>query len=764
MNCIPINYAEAIIEPFWDSGESYPDHEKYSRLNNYRITYTDGCLCTVGNSWTGNFVRIEKQPEGVYAVAMERECNIDVSGYDILRICVSMASNGRCRMSCRIDGTESVVAEFDGRNQKYEFDGAIKGRTLESVKLEFMKLNDEPTSVTLFWLGLANLRKQEEFRNAPSGFDTNWEGCFADEFEIEPTIGLYFDKDELIGLRKKMKEPQFAPIMDEMRRRAKESLSIVPEDYIGEFYTSGNVQVARCYEYGSIEFTHIMQDMAYVGIIDEDTELLKHACRIALSVCCNRSWEDNMMCTFPGSTWSRRSFVIAACAHSCSVVLDLAGSLLTWHGKNIIYNSLALKGLPRLEADFHMVEYIRHCNQGVDFSTGRIAALIALCSKYPRYEARLKEAQRDLFENLESYITEEGGCPEGPSYWTYTLSGSIPSMLMLSRHFGKTMKEIVPESIRRSENYAVACLTDSENFEFIPYNDAHYHGRYNLSVIMLFALVGKNNIWKHMYQKFFTPEAIGKMLSVGCSLVLAPEFTDVGECEYPEFITINDVGQTSVRFRDDKIGKVHLHMVSGVTYFAHAHQDKGSFVLEVNSKPIIIERGTGAYGSGLSLGGAQYHNLICPLTEDGTPFAQPRFGEGLGGKVIESKYENGVFTYETDLRDAWEKDVFKSCTRSAQMQSADILTLTDSFELAKDGKVMFLLNTHGAIECKSENEYTITDGDIVLTVTTDNWTGKCEGAGEFGVDDILDKVNRLCLVTEAKGKCELKTTIKISRK
>ena len=124
----------------------------------------------------------------------------------------------------------------------------------------------------------------------------------------------------------------------------------------------------------------------------------------------------------------------------------------------------------------------------------------------------------------------------------------------------------------------------------------------------------------------------------------------------------------------------------------------------------------------------------------------------------------GVFTYETDLKNAWDKDVFKSCTRSAEMSAADTLTLTDKFELAKDGKVMFLLNTHGTIECKGDNEYTITDGDIVVTVVTDNWTGKCEGMGEFGVDDAMGKVNRLCLTTYAKGKCELKTTIKISRK
>ena len=37
MNNIKINNAETIFEPFWDSGESYPEHYKYSRLTPYEI-------------------------------------------------------------------------------------------------------------------------------------------------------------------------------------------------------------------------------------------------------------------------------------------------------------------------------------------------------------------------------------------------------------------------------------------------------------------------------------------------------------------------------------------------------------------------------------------------------------------------------------------------------------------------------------------------------------------------------------------------------
>ena len=37
MRNVKINEAETIFEPYWDSGESYPDHHKYTCLSQYRV-------------------------------------------------------------------------------------------------------------------------------------------------------------------------------------------------------------------------------------------------------------------------------------------------------------------------------------------------------------------------------------------------------------------------------------------------------------------------------------------------------------------------------------------------------------------------------------------------------------------------------------------------------------------------------------------------------------------------------------------------------
>ncbi|MFQ9799383.1 MAG: hypothetical protein ACLR23_11075 [Clostridia bacterium] len=60
MRNVPINYAETILEPYWDSGESYPDNEKYSVLQNYQVCYHEAAA-KIFPYWCGVRIAIEQQ-------------------------------------------------------------------------------------------------------------------------------------------------------------------------------------------------------------------------------------------------------------------------------------------------------------------------------------------------------------------------------------------------------------------------------------------------------------------------------------------------------------------------------------------------------------------------------------------------------------------------------------------------------------------------------------------------------------------------------
>ena len=70
MNNIKINSAETIFEPFWDSGESYPGHLKYSRLTNYEIKAGKNSLAYI--SWAGVTVEVGQNE----SLSLKRKCSL----------------------------------------------------------------------------------------------------------------------------------------------------------------------------------------------------------------------------------------------------------------------------------------------------------------------------------------------------------------------------------------------------------------------------------------------------------------------------------------------------------------------------------------------------------------------------------------------------------------------------------------------------------------------------------------------------------------
>lgn len=82
--------------------------------------------------------------------------------------------------------------------------------------------------------------------------------------------------------------------------------------------------------------------------------------------------------------------------HMC--VLDWAGELLTWHGRNMIYDAIIIKGMPRLEADVNTIDYIWHMNQGIVFVSPLISALAVISKRYLRYMHSIDRYKKILFE------------------------------------------------------------------------------------------------------------------------------------------------------------------------------------------------------------------------------------------------------------------------------------------------------------------------------------------------------------------------------
>lgn len=761
MRNVEINMAQSIFEPFWDGGESYPGHKKYSVLSQYKITNQNGCDATIETIWYAVQVRIKSATDSnPWCVSMERDCKLDIHGYDILRIFASIPSEMKIRLICTIDGTENTIIDTVGKGSD-EYDGKIEGSFITHIKLEFACTNSESCTGLLFWMGLTNSIKQAEMTAKQSPYTPDWEGCFEEIYEIKPELGLYFDEKELEALRKKLSASPYKASMDDLRKQANEHMKIVPENLIGTYLPSNNPRFVSSRDLKA-DLIRPMELLAFVGIIDNNAHMLKMACRMALSVSHCVNWCTSVIEAFPGATWHHRSFIESACSVACVKVLDWAGTMLTWHGKNIIYDAIIMKGLPRIDADIKTMDYIWNMNQGLVFSCGLITILLALSKRHPRYTGRLLEAEKDILKMWENYIFKDGGSAEGPGYWQYTYVSMLTSMILLARYYKKDLKDYVPDSIIKSGNYVLCMLSDQNNgLNVLPINDTNIHSKVTPIVCASFVNMSDDPKWKKLLKS-----SIGESLDVYYVefFILAPTFLEDAEpiADKDSFISLPYTGQTSLRRVTDNVGIIHLHMQSGPILFGHSHQDKGEVILEVNKKPILIDRGTCDYSITYpQIAQSSFHNLLVPV-KNGVPYSQHTKDESRSGKILEDKFDNGILLYSSDNANVWMDGIFKKNIRRICSYSPYVYIINDDVVYSEETASCFILNTYGKIS-KSENHAVIVQDDIQITVYTPNWTPKLIEYGEQGFDGELKAVNQLRMYTDKQLSHNLITVIEVSK-
>ena len=766
MTIYPINEAETIFEPFYDSGESYPDYEKYTPLQEYTVTYAEGTIAAVEPSWAAVYVKIEFQKTDGYAVKMARACALEIRGYDILRIFAMIDRRVKFRIQCVIDGETVTAWEGYGLGDSGEYDGKIGGNRLTHLSLEFCDAENSSSASDLNWIGLANSEKQAAMEAKPSPYDGSWEGCFVEDPEIKPMIGVYFDEEELKALRQRLNREPFATITNQLREKAKKAMTVEPEPYITDYLPRHDRRWVRNRDMVRPVFQEDMHTLALIGLLDQDLEMLRMACRKLLSVAVTPRWTESIMGCLPGATWHHRSFTEGDICSLCALTLDWAGSLLTWHGKNIVYDALMQKGLPRLEADFHTMEYIRWMNQGIIFNGGRVLALLALADRYPRYEARLQDAARDEREMIDNYVYEDGGTIEGASYWNNTFSRAISTVYLLARHEHKTLEEYAWDKLKKTGRFALGMLSDWQDGSYcIPFNDAHT-GQYNPVIYSGFARINSDDPrWQKLYSRVMADPKTLEAITLEALLLSDDLQPAEGEIHSDGFASFDTIGHTSLRRTTEDVGRIHCFVSGGPTIFAHSHGDRGQFLLEVDHTPMLIDRGicNYSYPQVTVLGNSRYHNVFYPEAEEGQPIFEQLADQGEGSRVLFSTYEGGTFRYCTDTLGSWAPGIFTAMTRRIKSEDPHLYLIYDDVTMVNELAASFRLNTRGEVRQLDENRWAITQNGYQITVTPVNYTVTHSFCGEDGVDEHIDPVNMLRLYLPKAKEHPIVTLLEVSK-
>ena len=726
MRFMPMSDSELTLDLFYAPGPSALDY--------YQVWLASGIGATIRQNWCRAEVSWEQGKVGRPAARLRRKMprkGIDTHGHKQLRFFGAIATDALLRLTIN-DETQ----ELRGHDDPEQYTLPIVGERIRRLAFEYVPQSPGVGAATLMWLALVDPERDAQ-RLTPRGYyEDSWEGFLLSEGqEVEPKveIGLLFGQEELADLRVKAASPLYKPWMEALRKQARAMLKVRPESLIGE-YACAPLHYTRPAEREGLTSFGRIQWLAFVGLLDNDLRMLRHAARWMLSFASCRYWYNDFGGELPGVWWHHRAFMEADISLQCALGLDWAGAALTRSGKEMIRDAIARRGLPRIQQDYvdPHVEEIRHINQGIVFNSGRIMALLALAKEWPRAATRLQEAEDDGREMFGNTFTSDGGTVEGPSYWQYTLGAGLPGVIALARYRCCRPSELLPTKLQRAPGYPPAFTSTARPGQSLAIGDSRGGPICSPDLAAMLTRVFPGPESERLASYILRRSAPGG--DIPTVIIFGPrELGDVTQL-VPEFAVLEGTGQALVCREMPEVGPVRLQVVGGpvarlTVGGSHSHEDRGNILLEAGGEELLIDRGIGGYSSalGLLLKRPAAHNLLVPDRPDGSPAYQD-----LSYKsdiVPQASYECGLFRAVIEASAAWPEPVARS-RRTVLSSTPDVFEITDELELTQP--LGATLHLHTPCQARWEGQAWVFVGKGVELLIEPQWS---VAEAQFAEDD-----------------------------
>ena len=710
VHVIPVNAAEAIIEPFWDPG--------LSGLAEWDVQDGSSFGLKVWQNWAWAAFEWQHKPTKNPALSMSREFNIDCSEYNRLVVSIMAPKNSRVRLQAKTDiGTLSFEAPPAGIHKAelgLDLNGAKK---LIQLTLEVSNDSSGVLHGWINWIGLQHTDLLARHHNQWKHYDAQWEGYLKPESyepQFVPAYGLIVDEKELNALRQKhadlLKKWGTSPFIETARKLADRN----PENYIGEYVVRINERFNRASDEERIMTVRpgYGYQLALAGLLQRDKKLLRLGARHVLSIAACENWDEGFVSNFPGGGWNQRCFSESVYAFETALILDLAGDYFTDMGRDYIMRRLAEEGLGAINYNIWKYDYIFHNNQLSWFSNGRMAALLVLEKEWPRIHAQVELAYQDILENLHNVILPDGGDVEGPTYFQPIAGNSGVALYMYARSRQKTLAEVMPDELLRTANFAAAIVSTDARQDAMPICDGRGFLDHNVLAILSTAL--PQSQWVKMWHKKIAREASMPDMLVSLAL-FKPKPENI--TPPPAFIFLPDMGiMASTRQLGKEIVKIFI--MGNKANAGHSHEDKGSFILEFAGETFAMDPGICNYGNPLhlTLKHCSRHNMLVPYgvkerpaPERPLPYDVKPVGQG----------DSLCFKAEINVTPGWEK-YYQKWHRSWNSPTPDELKIRDEYELIQGNGVEFCWSTQLPVKI-SPREVTIIGkrGTVTLKIPAD---------------------------------------------
>ena len=792
---IPINEAEAIIDPFWDKDLAPLDRYELrpargsGRTNRppaaaaadvrpavigpfgpdrVRATQT---WCWLTFDWDRPAVLSAVKARGTEVArplfSFSRPLRFDLTGYDRLVVRAAIPPHARLTVKAKLDGvTRTIINAEPGRGIGHEFEGRLRGRHLEQIWLEIASTQDGPAEAWLDWVGCARAKARRAMLDRPAQYTPDWDGWLWPEgakVGSKVRFGFFFGDAEIAALRRKARSPLYRPLMRQLRATARAAMAAPrsPEAQIGPLIGAGDnsTTLVRERDLATRSFHTDAPICALVGLVDEDPACLRFAARIAVSLAHAGTWAPHFMQEFPGTTWDQRGFPEAFAMAGVALALDWAGAWFTPKGEHLVRYAIATKGLPRVRQVFLQYEYMLDCNQSHMIALGRLLGLLVLERAWPRTRADIDVFEHDLDEIIDRYIQSDGSTDEGLHYWNSTFRTTVPALAALARFRGRPLAAMIPRKLKSMDGFIASLLsTTGVPGSYLPIGDTVADSLAIDAIAMMAAATGAP-LWQGLLADCFRRGKRAKSERWSCdgpfTVIHGPGRCPASAIELPAFIKLRKAGHVSSCRRRDG-GSVRLFLVGAMPNAGHGHRDKGSFILEADGEPFAIDRGMVPYHDSDNLPflkSEAAHNLAVPAgcaQQNPSPCASTWLGQG-NQKSLHASIDTGG---------TWLPPVL-ACRRILTSPSPDCIEIRDEIDLAEPRAVTFYL--HSPLAMTAGLNLAEVRGKLrTLTVRAD-WAVKTT-VEVCGVNWCYTPINRLALVSAPSKHHRLVTVLEFKRK
>jgi hypothetical protein len=613
---IPINVAEGIFLPLFDAN--------LSRLDTFSIEehgleehYKRGGFKQAWDSMliTTHAPRLKLVWKG----------EVNLGEYDTLRFFLKFASQIRLRATAVVNGLEVLLFEevYGDVTPIEPTSGTLPlEAVITQITFEFENQGQPGSELVInySWAGAVNSTKEYLIEEELPKYDSIWNGLINPEGRAGIRNNILFSESELKEFKLRIKEPYFEPMAQMLMHRAREIEDFAPETEIREYAAVGvhMHRFVRIRDRGRTILDHYIIPLAVAGYLFDNDKWSKLAARMILSLAHTPKWFEGPQACLEGSYWHHICFMEDHISSTIAVALGFLGDLLTEEAIAVVMRSINT-AWQVVDSKCREKGYRRFMNQGVVGNCGRMLGAYSLYKNGYGSAEIMDTIYQEHTAIINNYINAEGHCPEGPHYYIYSFASSISLWIAYARYKKLPIGDVVPKRFKDSISYVEAMITTDPRGVSVPVNCSGTGALFSGLLIAFYIGVCQwDKGYNYLKERMKDISSSAKQSSPGLETLLLLKFIpkDIPEIEEKENDDIKIFlkgGLAVYKFTGAMKGKLWA-LAERNPMTCHFHEDRGSFILELEGKMMLLDPGMTNYSNPISwlMEKKEYHNVAYP--------------------------------------------------------------------------------------------------------------------------------------------------------